>query len=72
MDLEPPYPSSSQSLSVGFIGAGMMASSLADGLVSKRVVESPNCISCSDVVSSFGAKENPLLLGRDMKYLHCF
>jgi len=26
-----------------------MASSLADGLVSKKVVESPSCISCSDV-----------------------
>lgn len=53
MDLEPPYSCSSQSLSVGFIGAGMMASSLADGLVSKKVVESPSCIFCSDVVSSW-------------------
>jgi hypothetical protein len=54
MDLEPPpYSCSSKSLSVGFIGAGMMASSLADGLVSKKVVESPSCISCSDVVSFF-------------------
>ena len=51
MYLESPSPPRSQSLSVGFIGAGMMASSLVDGLVSKKVVDSPKAISCSDVVS---------------------
>ena len=35
--------------SVGFIGAGMMASALMDCLVSKGIVNSPASISCSDV-----------------------
>lgn len=35
--------------SVGFIGAGMMASALMDGLVSKGVVNGPSSITCSDV-----------------------
>jgi pyrroline-5-carboxylate reductase len=35
--------------SVGFIGAGMMASALMDCLVSKGIVTSPANISCSDV-----------------------
>jgi pyrroline-5-carboxylate reductase len=35
--------------SVGFIGAGMMATSLMDGLVAKKVIES-NSIICSDIM----------------------
>ena len=35
--------------SIGFIGAGMMASALMDGLLSKNVVSSPSQLSCSDV-----------------------
>jgi len=36
-------------LQVGFIGAGMMASALMDGLLSKKVVSGPSSIFCSDV-----------------------
>mmetsp|Transcript_21236 Transcript_21236/g.29757 ORF Transcript_21236/g.29757 Transcript_21236/m.29757 type:complete len:286 (+) Transcript_21236:183-1040(+) len=36
-------------IKVGFIGSGMMASALMDGLVAKKVVQSAACISCSDV-----------------------
>ena len=36
-------------ISVGFIGAGMMASALMDGLVSNKVVDSPSDIVCSDL-----------------------
>lgn len=39
----------SNDLSVGFIGAGMMASALMDGLIAKGVVSSPESITCSDV-----------------------
>jgi len=38
----------SSTLSIGFIGAGVMASALVDGLVQKSVVDSPSRISCSD------------------------
>lgn len=43
-------------LSVGFIGAGMMASALMDGLVSKGVVSGPSSIACSDVWGPARAK----------------
>eukprot|EP00978_Attheya_sp_CCMP212_P036877 scaffold170273_cov47-Attheya_sp.AAC.1 len=36
-------------LSVGFIGSGMMASALMDGLLAKGIVTDPAQISCSDV-----------------------
>jgi len=36
-------------LSVGFMGCGMMASALMEGLVDKRVVKDPSSITCSDV-----------------------
>jgi len=36
-------------LSVGFIGSGMMAQAMMDGLIAKQVVESPASIVCSDV-----------------------
>lgn len=39
----------SSNLSVGFIGAGMMASALMDGLISKKVVSGPESLFCSDV-----------------------
>jgi pyrroline-5-carboxylate reductase len=39
---------STRPLSVGFIGSGMMASALMDGLLAKNVVQSPSDISCSD------------------------
>lgn len=35
-------------LSVGFLGSGMMASALMDGIIAKNVVLSPADISCSD------------------------
>src|SRR3569832_863915 len=35
-------------LSVGFLGAGMMATSIMDGLIAKKVVTGPEAISCSD------------------------
>lgn len=34
---------------MGFVGAGMMATALMDGLVSKRVVDGPSSVTCSDV-----------------------
>jgi len=37
------------SISVGFIGAGMMASALMDGIIEKKVVSDPQSISCSDL-----------------------
>lgn len=40
---------SESKLSVGFVGAGMMASAIMDGLVAKNVVSGPEAISCSDV-----------------------
>jgi len=36
-------------LSIGFMGCGMMASALMEGLVNKRVVKDPSSITCSDV-----------------------
>lgn len=36
-------------LSIGFIGAGMMAASLMDGLIKKKTVDSPSDIICSDL-----------------------
>lgn len=36
--------------SVGFLGSGMMASALMDGLVSNKAVSSPNSIWCSDLM----------------------
>lgn len=45
----------SSSLSVGFIGAGMMATALMDGLMSSGAVSSPASITCSDVWE--GARE---------------
>lgn len=38
--------------SVGFIGAGMMASALMDGLMAKKAISSPGCITCSDISSA--------------------
>lgn len=35
--------------SVGFIGAGMMASALMDGLLAKKTISDPSSITCSDV-----------------------
>jgi len=35
--------------SVGFIGSGMMASALMDGLIAKKALSSPSAISCSDI-----------------------
>lgn len=37
-------------ISVGFIGAGMMATAIMDGIIAKRVVSGPESISCSDVM----------------------
>jgi pyrroline-5-carboxylate reductase len=34
---------------VGFIGSGMMATAIMDGLVDKNVLSNPSCVSCSDV-----------------------
>ena len=39
----------SDTLKVGFIGCGMMASALVDGIISKNVVSDPSSITCSDV-----------------------
>lgn len=36
-------------LSAGFIGCGMMASAMMDGLIAKKVVDNPDCIVCSDI-----------------------
>lgn len=36
-------------LSVGFIGSGMMASALMDGLIANKVVDEPSSITCSDL-----------------------
>jgi pyrroline-5-carboxylate reductase len=36
-------------LTVGFIGSGMMASALMDGLIKKGVVADPSAITCSDI-----------------------
>jgi len=38
-----------EKLSAGFVGCGMMASAMMDGLISKHVVESPASIICSDI-----------------------
>lgn len=38
-----------EKLSAGFIGCGMMATAMMDGLISKHVVESPASIICSDI-----------------------
>lgn len=35
--------------SVGFMGAGMMASALMDGLIAKKTISSPSSIVCSDI-----------------------
>mmetsp|Transcript_2186 Transcript_2186/g.4022 ORF Transcript_2186/g.4022 Transcript_2186/m.4022 type:complete len:291 (+) Transcript_2186:205-1077(+) len=35
--------------SVGFIGAGMMASALMDGLIAKKTISDPSSITCSDI-----------------------
>jgi pyrroline-5-carboxylate reductase len=35
--------------SVGFIGSGMMASALMDGMIAKKALSSPSAISCSDI-----------------------
>jgi len=37
--------------SVGFLGSGMMASALMDGLVSNKAVSSPSSIWCSDLMA---------------------
>jgi pyrroline-5-carboxylate reductase len=39
----------SENLSVGFLGCGMMASALMDGLIAKHVVTDPASITCSDI-----------------------
>mmetsp|Transcript_52978 Transcript_52978/g.78541 ORF Transcript_52978/g.78541 Transcript_52978/m.78541 type:complete len:302 (+) Transcript_52978:68-973(+) len=49
------------SLSVGFIGAGMMASALADGIIDKKVVSSPSNVAVSDVYGP--ARENAAAKG---------
>ncbi|KAL7574968.1 hypothetical protein ACA910_010787 [Epithemia clementina (nom. ined.)] len=36
-------------LSVGFLGSGMMASAIMDGIISNKLVSGPESISCSDV-----------------------
>ncbi|KAL3913365.1 MAG: hypothetical protein SGILL_006523 [Bacillariaceae sp.] len=36
-------------LSVGFVGCGMMASALMDGLVHEKVIKDPASITCSDI-----------------------
>ena len=36
-------------LSVGFVGCGMMASALMDGLIAEHVVADPASITCSDI-----------------------
>lgn len=38
-----------EDLSIGFMGCGMMASALMEGLVNKNVVKNPASITCSDV-----------------------
>lgn len=38
-----------EKLSTGFVGCGMMASAMMDGLIAKQVVESPASIICSDI-----------------------
>jgi pyrroline-5-carboxylate reductase len=35
--------------SVGFIGSGMMASALMDGLMAKKALASPSSVTCSDI-----------------------
>jgi pyrroline-5-carboxylate reductase len=35
--------------SVGFIGSGMMASALMDGLIAKKTLANPSSITCSDI-----------------------
>ena len=35
--------------SVGFIGSGMMASALMDGLIANKALTSPSCVTCSDI-----------------------
>lgn len=40
---------SAANLTVGFLGAGMMASAIMDGLIAKNVVSGPGSIHCSDV-----------------------
>jgi len=46
------------SLSVGFLGMGMMASALADGIVKASVVKSTTDIVCSDVLQIANEKAN--------------
>ena len=42
--------SSSDELSVGFVGAGMMASALMNGLIDKGVITNPaSSLSCTDI-----------------------
>lgn len=38
-----------EKLSAGFVGCGMMASAMMDGMIAKHVVESPASIICSDI-----------------------
>jgi len=45
-DVNPPPTKLS---SVGFVGAGMMATAIMDGLVAKKIVTGPDAIACSDV-----------------------
>lgn len=39
----------SENMSVGFVGCGMMASAMMDGLIAEQVVDGPASIICSDV-----------------------
>lgn len=48
-------------LSVGFMGCGMMASALMEGLVNKKVVKDPSSITCSDVYPP--SAEKPAMKG---------
>jgi pyrroline-5-carboxylate reductase len=38
-----------EKLSAGFVGCGMMASAMMDGVIAKHVVEGPASIICSDI-----------------------
>lgn len=44
-----PQQQQNRSLSVGFVGCGMMATALMDGIIREKVVKDPSSIICSDV-----------------------
>mmetsp|Transcript_767 Transcript_767/g.1001 ORF Transcript_767/g.1001 Transcript_767/m.1001 type:complete len:285 (+) Transcript_767:159-1013(+) len=41
--------SEQKQISIGFIGAGMMASAIMGGVIDKKVVKGPESVSCSDI-----------------------